>query len=113
MVEDREIEVSLLELDLTPGDGHEHGVEMLGRKPRQDLIGPRRGAGGGVGELAAENEEGLAVEEELRCGGTPVLEPRRLARAAVAMSARCSIPPKEPQRGAQGTRPACKASSAE
>ena len=77
-----EVERSLGGLDQLPRDGREDRVEVQGIEQRPE---PRQGAGiggGGVTELAAEDEEGGAVNDELGGGaardqmGDPVITAR-------------------------------------
>jgi len=65
VIGDREVEVAFLGLDLVPRNRHEDGIEVQMSQARQDRIGFRGGAGGGVAQLAAENEVWLAVYEKL------------------------------------------------
>jgi len=62
-VDEAEIEAPLLWLDLLPGHGHQHGVglEVPGRVPHR-----LEGAGvvAGVVGLGAEDQEGLAVDQQ-------------------------------------------------
>jgi len=64
---DGPIQLALAGLDELPADGREHGVEMHGlqaRPVRFHVLGAR---GTGVAELAAQHQEGLAVDDQLLC----------------------------------------------
>ena len=62
-IDDGEIELALLGFDLFPVDGHFDGVGVHGFDGAPDA-GHHVGPGAGVMGLAAEHEEGLAIDEE-------------------------------------------------
>src|SRR6185312_16384299 len=46
---------------------HEHRVEVEARQLGEDFVGLSGCFRGGIAQLSGESEEGLAVQEELRC----------------------------------------------
>ena len=66
-----EIEFAFFGFDGLPGDGEQYGVEMHCREPRPDGLHVVDAGRAGVVELSAEDEEGLASDDEL--GGAAAL----------------------------------------
>ena len=78
-IDAREIHPALGRLDQLPGDGRDQCVEPHRPQPRPDrrhISAARRAR---IGKLAAEDQEGPAVDDELRCLA-PMLERGRLGR---------------------------------
>jgi hypothetical protein len=75
-VDEGEVECALGGLDQLPAEGGDDGVEAHGGQLGPDGLHIVQAGRGGVMEFAAENEEGLAVDDELR-GGAALFKMRR------------------------------------
>jgi len=62
-VDEREIELAFGGFEERPGDGGEYRVQVHGREARPDGLHVVEAGGGVVEQLAAEDEERLAIHE--------------------------------------------------